>query len=82
MISISSKLPQLPQDKANHFVYGVVMFTLLLLIKSPEIALAIVVVIGVAKEVYDKYSGTGTPDVLDAVATMCGGSMGYLCTQL
>ena len=80
--SISANLPQLPQDKGNHVVYGLVLFMLLAFIRSPEIALAIVVALGIAKELYDKYTGTGTPDAWDAVATSCGAAAGYLCTLM
>jgi hypothetical protein len=80
--SISANLPQLPADKANHVVYGIVLFMLLALIRSPEIALAIVAIVGVAKELYDKYTGMGTADVWDAAATLCGGTAGYLCTLI
>ena len=61
--SISANLPKLPVDKANHVVYGIALFMLLILIGSPKIALAIVVTMGVAKELCDKYTGTNTPDV-------------------
>ena len=80
--ALSTLLPHLREDKANHFIYGVVLFILLAFIRSPEIALAIVVAVGIAKEIYDKYSETGTPDIWDAVATTAGGAAGYLCVWL
>ena len=73
-------LPQLPADKGTHFFYGALLFTLLVFPTSPLVALGVVVFMGIAKEVYDKLTGTGTPEVWDVVATAAGGLFGYLCT--
>lgn len=77
--SLSAALPQLPADKANHFVYGLGLFVALALIRDPLFALALVIAVGVVKELYDKLTCTGTADALDAVATAAGGGVGYLC---
>ena len=75
------KLPQLPQDKANHFVYGVGIFIVCLFFVSPVYAFAIVATIGALKEiVHDKIMGKGTPDFWDFVATAAGGLAGFVCT--
>ena len=76
------KLPQLTADKGNHLAYGLVLFIVLAFARDPLFALAIVVTVGIVKEVYDKATGTGTPEVWDAVATGCGGLAGYICTRL
>jgi hypothetical protein len=69
-------LPLLPQDKANHFVYGA-------LIASPTsffdlyIAIVAVVMVGVGKEVLDWWQNQRGAkhgvEFMDAVATICGG---------
>ena len=71
---------QIPADKANHFIYGLVLFAALAFPINPIFALASVILVGVLKEIYDKVTGTGTPDMLDAVATSLGGLAGYICT--
>ena len=78
--SISALMYQVPADKANHFLYALVLFIPLAFVLTPVIALAAVVATGIVKEVYDKVTGTGTPDYLDAVATALGGLAGYVCT--
>jgi len=52
-------LPQLQQDKANHFIYGFALFILANLFFNDYSALAIVFLIGLAKELYDEYSYGG-----------------------
>ena len=52
-------LPQLSQDKANHLAYGA----------------ALCAAFGIGKEIYDRVSRNGTPDVLDAAATLLGGAL-------
>lgn len=37
-----------------------------------------VIIIGGAKEIYDWYSGKGTPDVWDFIWTIFGGAVGLL----
>jgi hypothetical protein len=80
--SISGLMYQVPADKANHFIYGLGLFISLTIARDPLFALALVVVVGIVKEVYDKVTGTGTPDFWDAVATAAGGLAGYICTFL
>jgi hypothetical protein len=80
--SISGLMYQVPADKANHFIYGLVLFIALTIARDPLFALALVVVVGIVKEVYDKVTATGTPDFWDAVATAAGGFVGYICTFL
>jgi hypothetical protein len=62
----------IPVDKANHFIAGTVIYCLASLFLTPVAALAPVIIIGAAKEVYDKYSKKGTPDVIDFLYTMAG----------
>ena len=62
------KLPMLPLDKANHFVYGTILFTLGSIF-SVWLGLTLAVLFGVGKEVYDRVTGRGTPDRMDAIVT-------------
>ena len=75
-------MPQLPQDKANHFIYGLVGFLGVGLIFGVVAGILFSAIIGAAKEVYDRVTKKGTPDVLDFVATAAGGAVGYLCTYV
>jgi len=80
--SISALMYQIPADKANHTIYGLGLFILMAWLRDPVFALLLVIAVGIVKEVYDKVTETGTPDVWDAVATACGGLAGYLCTKI
>lgn len=75
--------PLLPVDKVNHYVYGQAIFgisTASCYLAPPGASLWLSVAIGcgvvalfaVGKEIRDKVTGKGTPDLLDAVATMAG----------
>jgi hypothetical protein len=57
-------LPIIPQDKANHFVYGCFLAGAGAL-HSVEAGIAICAIFAVAKEVRDKLSGKGTPELAD-----------------
>jgi len=76
------KLPQIPQDKANHFIYGtLICFISSLFLHNPIISLGITIVVGASKEIYDKISGKGNPEILDLVFTVLGGLIIFL-TQI
>ena len=59
-------LPQLQQDKANHFIYGFLIFVLANLAFNAYLSLAIVFLFASAKEIYDewKYGGFDLKDLL------------------
>jgi hypothetical protein len=59
-------------DKANHFIAGTLTYCLASLFFPPVAALIPVIIIGAAKEVYDKYSKKGTPDIIDFLYTVAG----------
>jgi hypothetical protein len=69
-------LPLLPQDKANHFVYGALIATTTSFFNL-YIAIVAVVLIGVGKEVLDWWQNqrgaTHGVEIMDAMATICGG---------
>jgi len=79
-------LPSLPQDKANHFVYGAaiyaVTFCIFSLLKLPATyyAFAVVAIFGIGKEIVDylqnRFQGAQHGvEALDALATIAGGAM-------
>lgn len=71
-------LPSLPQDKANHALYGNALFAVGALLASfvglPAVAggVSLTSAAALLKEAYDKASGKGTPDRWDVVATIAG----------
>jgi ABC-type multidrug transport system permease subunit len=68
-----NKLPLIPNDKANHFIYGFIIFILSTLVFSNLISLFIVSAFAGSKELYDKASGKGNPEFLDFLATVLPG---------
>lgn len=63
-----------PQDKANHFIYGAAMCALVIQATGKRNAgLVAAVVVAIAKELVDWISGKGTPDWRDAAWTCLGG---------
>lgn len=70
-------IPVIPHDKANHALYGYVIYTVgsfagRFVGQPVPAGLAMTAVFALGKEVYDKVSGKGTPDKMDFVATMAG----------
>jgi len=68
-------LPMLPADKANHLAYGSAIACVVLVAHSVIAAAVAVAVFAIAKEVYDRVSKKGTPELMDAVATLAGGAL-------
>ena len=69
----------IPLDKQLHFYSGGFLAALLLPFGF-ELALLGVAAAGIGKEVYDKASGKGTPELADAFATIVGGSIVVIWT--
>lgn len=74
-------MPQLPQDKANHVIYGLLAFCVVGLI-TPIYGLIATVIVGLVKEIFDYISNKGTVEVVDFLATSAGGFLGYWCATL
>ena len=74
-------LPQLPQDKANHALYGVAIFIVAAALLGPAEGLACAIVAGAAKEIYDSTAG-GEVSAWDFWSTAAGGLAGFLCTLI
>ena len=66
-------LPTLAFDKANHFVYGAVIAAPVAVV-SPLAAAAVCAAFAIGKEIRDKVTGKGNPELMDAVVTMAGGA--------
>lgn len=81
-------LPQLPADKANHLLYGALIFNAALPLSDAFVALALVAALAIGKEVSDWLSNhraraAGLPaphgvEVMDALATLAGGVLCFL----
>lgn len=63
------KLPLIPLDKANHIIYGLVIYILANLFVENILAFGVVLLIGIGKEAYD-YKSYRRFDVLDLLATI------------
>lgn len=70
-------LPQMPADKANHFAYGAAIAALGGL-HSVLMGFALCLLFAVGKELRDRATRRGSPELLDAVATMAGGVVALL----
>lgn len=67
----------LAHDKKLHFAVGALIAILVSLVSGNLwFGLAASAVAGVGKEVYDRVSKEGTPEVMDAVWTVIGGVTG------
>ena len=65
------QLPLIPLDKANHIIYGIVIYIICNLLLNNLMSLGIVVLFGLGKEIYD-YKSYGKFDTLDLLATIIG----------
>ena len=70
-------LPMFEKDKANHVIYGVVIYGLSYILITPIFCLIAVFITGIAKEVYDSYNGKKF-SYADIMATQAGGIIGFL----
>ena len=67
----------MPKDKILHVIVGFVIgFLGACCLGSALFGFGLACVAGLSKEVYDKVSGKGTVEGLDALATMFGGLIG------
>lgn len=77
------KLPLIPQDKANHFIYGLIIFTSISPILGVLFGLGICIVAAFMKELYDlQHKAIHTPDIYDAIWTIAGGVTGLIISLL
>jgi uncharacterized membrane protein len=67
------------RDKIKHFFAGLAIAIVAGLLFCPRIGLAIAAVVGALKEsIWDWLLKKGTPELLDFVATVAGGVIGYV----
>lgn len=79
--SIITRLNSIPADKVAHFAAGAILFAVALPFTAPAYALALAVIAGFLKELYDALNKDNhTPDIWDALVTAAGGALGYFCT--
>lgn len=76
------KLPQLKQDKANHFIYGLLCYGLAKLILDPFPAIFLVMSMGFFKEFADTYSDSHDFSFGDFFATTIGGIVAMLLVMI
>lgn len=68
------KLPQLPQDKANHFIYGALIYLLSSIWILHYPSLFIVASFAFFKEFADSYKDSADFSVWDFLVTVLGGA--------
>ena len=66
-------LPLLKEDKANHLIYGIVIYIISYIFLDRFYALIPVIIIGALKEFFDHYSKKNNADVYDFIWTVVGG---------
>lgn len=84
------KLPLIEQDKANHFIYGIMIYFIFKLAFSIVfgsltgilVGSTIGVVAAIGKEIYDRRHPNHTPDWKDAAWTIGGVVLGIIITIL
>jgi hypothetical protein len=67
-------------DKLYHFTAGVIIYIFSSIILNNWLSMIPVIIIGAGKELYDLYSGKGTPDWWDFIWTIIGGIFVLLLT--
>jgi hypothetical protein len=80
----------IPADKANHVVYGMVIYVFMLVICSAfrfgyawdVVAMGTVVVAAVGRETWNQWVDTTKFDPYDMLSTMFGGAAVYLARHL
>ena len=63
----------IPVDKMLHLLLGAAVACILFPAISGDLAIAVVISLGAVKEIWDSWSGKGTPDVWGFVVTVLGG---------
>ena len=69
----------MPQDKKKHLLAGLALAIIAGLLFCPLVGLVTAAVVGALKEIiWDWLLKKGTPELLDFVATVAGGVIGYV----
>jgi len=64
------KIINLPQDKANHALYGLALYSIITIFSSSLIALSVVVIVATCKEIYDSFTTKHDAEANDILATI------------
>jgi hypothetical protein len=64
----------IPTDKKLHLLAGIIIASIFVH-TSPILSIGMVSLIAISKEVYDKVSGKGTPELMDILYTLIGGGI-------
>ncbi len=79
-MNLLNPLANIPADKVGHALIGVLLYAAFHFV-HPAVGIAVVVTAAVAKEVYDyMHRDKHTPEIMDAVATIVGGIVGFICS--
>lgn len=71
---------KIQQGKKKHFVAGFAITAIVSLFFGYIIGVLVAVIAAAGKELYDKVTGTGTPEVLDFVATIAGAAAAVIAS--
>lgn len=76
--------PIIPEDKANHFIYGSVITALSMIVFNHVVSFGICFGMAAAKELFDKYDHkpNSNPDFYDFLWTLLGGLLSILISYL
>jgi len=80
-MKFKDKLPQAPVDKANHFIYGFMLFMFFSCFFIPLTAFTLTVVVACSVEFYDSVTD-GNVEFMDILFTILPGSILYLFNLL
>lgn len=63
---------KIPQDKKQHFLAGFAITAITSIFFGYIVGVVVAILASAGKEIYDKVTGKGTPELLDFVATVVG----------
>lgn len=69
-------------DKAIHFIYALAIFFILHLFFGWKVAIGMVIVATIGKEIYDHFSPVHEFSILDIIASFTGGFFGLFLIYL
>ena len=69
-------------DKKLHFLTGIAIAALAMHYVQWYWALALVALVALGKEMYDRISGKGTPELWDFLATLIGGGIAIAIIEM
>lgn len=69
-------LPEIQGDKANHFIYGLLIYFVVTLLLGDLLGISVCFLAAIIKEIYDHYSPNHRFDWWDLIWTIAGGLIG------